>query len=55
VVSDVFEGETVKVIGKDSEQAYFIKVVPPDNRAQGWVATERFEVKGDLAKVPVVE
>jgi cytoskeletal protein RodZ len=54
VVSDVFEGETVEVIGKDSEQAYFIKVIPPDGRPQGWVARERFEVKGDLSKVPIV-
>lgn len=55
VVSDVFEGETVEVIGKDSEQAYFIKVIPPDGRPQGWVARERFEVRGDLSRVPIVQ
>lgn len=55
VVSDVFEGETVQVIGKDSEQAYFIKVIPPDGRPQGWVARERFEVRGDLNRVPIVQ
>lgn len=55
VISDVFEGETVVVTGKDHDPPYWIRIQPGDGRPEGWSSADRFEIKGDLAKVPLIE